>query len=102
MKKKIKLVISSLFIFTLALYNVNFILDKGFSDLLLHENIEALASPENGEGWGTKYQIQAGCNGESFAHFKQHCCRGTYFTCVEACPNGVIYSGCSTHGRLPL
>ena len=101
--KKIKSIVSFLFISILALYNANFILEKDTFKIIFNEtSIEALASGESGGWTGNKHQIQAGCNGESFAHFKQHCCRGTYPTCIEKCPNGIIYSGCSTHGLLPL
>lgn len=102
MKKNIKTILRTLIIGAFALYNVSFIMDKDLSSTLFPQNIEALASDEGSGVIGTKHQIQAGCNGESFAHFKQTCCRGSRLTCVEKCPTGIIYSGCSSHGRLPL
>ena len=85
---------------TVILCNITFLIDKGQVHLYSLSNMESLALGES--TIGNKHQIQAGCNGESFAHFKQVCCRGSSLTCVDKCPTGVIYNGCSTHGRLPL
>lgn len=100
---KIKVLIGTLFIGVTIMSNVIFTSGETFPNFLYLGDIEALAADESGSGViGTKYQIQAGCNGESFFHWKHHCCRGSDLTCVEKCPNGMIYNGCDTHGRLPL
>lgn len=102
MKKKIKTIFRTLIIGAFALYNISFIMNKDLSFTFFSPNIEALASDEGSEVIGTKYQIMVGCDGQSFAHFKVSCCRGSRPTCVDQCPTGRIYNGCSAQGYLPL
>lgn len=100
MKKNVKIIIGCIVIGTMLLFNLTVIVDKGQANSWFSGEVESMAVSES--VIGNKHQIQAGCNGESFKHFKQVCCKGSSRTCVDKCPTGVIYSGCSTHGRLPL